>query len=257
MSDICGFAILLFMQNIIFTDGSLRGNPGRGGWGVVVVSARSSAPNSVEVDLAEVVELGGREENTTNNRMELIAAISGISYLKAESEAVLFTDSSYLINGITKWVYDWKKNGWKTKTEEDVLNKDLWMKLLEVKKDKKIIFKYVGGHIGIAGNERCDAIATSFADNKKIDLYKGPLSEYPIKNIQDVSQNLEKVEDKKTIKSRSNAKAYSYISLVGDKVEVHHSWADCEKRVKGAKGAKYKKALNREEEVKIVGEFSS
>jgi ribonuclease HI len=237
------------MQNIIFTDGSSRGNPGPGGWGVVVVSSRPG--------LAEVIELGGREDNTTNNRMELTAVINGLANVEADAEYIVFTDSSYLINGITKWVFGWQKNGWKTKTKDDVLNKDLWIALLEKSKNKKVSYKYVGGHVGIVGNERCDVIATSFADNKKIDLYRGPLSNYPVKNIQDVSQNLEKVEDKKTTRSRSNAKAYSYISMVGGAVEKHSTWADCEKRVKGAKGARYKKALNREEEVEIVREFSS
>jgi ribonuclease HI len=236
------------MQNIIFTDGSSRGNPGSGGWGAVVVSARS--------DLAEVIELGGREENTTNNRMELTAVINGLANIEVDAEYIVYTDSSYLINGITKWVFGWQKNGWKTKTKDDVLNKDLWIALLEKSKNKKVSYKYVGGHVGIVGNERCDVIATSFADNKKIELYRGPLSNYPVKNIEDVSQNLEKVEDKKTTRSRSNAKAYSYISAVGGVVEKHASWADCEKRVKGAKGARYKKALNREEEAEIMREFS-
>jgi ribonuclease HI len=236
------------MQNKIFTDGSSRGNPGPGGWGAVVVSLR--------LNLKEVIELGGREDNTTNNRMELTAVINGLANVKTDSECIVYTDSSYLINGITKWVFGWRKNGWKTKTKDDVLNKDLWISLLEKSKDKKVSYKYVGGHVGIAGNERCDVIATYFADNKKIDLYRGTLSSYPIKNIQDVSQNLEKVEDKKTTRSRSNAKAYSYISAVDGVVEKHATWADCEKRVKGAKGARYKKALDREEEANIVREFS-
>ena len=239
--------ILGSMENIIFTDGASRGNPGRGGWGAVVLDSTTSI----------LTELGGREDDTTNNRMELTSALEALKVTAENSINIVYTDSSYLINGITKWVFGWQRNGWKTKTKEDVLNKDLWMKLFDETKKRKVDFKYVGGHVGIAGNERCDFIATSFADNKKIDLYKGTLSNYSIINIRDVSQNLEKSEDKKSSKSRSNAKAYSYISLVGGVIEIHHSWADCEKRVKGAKGARFKKALNKEEEDKIREEFSA
>jgi ribonuclease HI len=236
------------MENIIFTDGASRGNPGRGGWGVIVV-INSTNPT--------VVELGGREDDTTNNRMELTSAIEALKVVAEDSNNIIYTDSSYLINGITKWVFGWQRNGWKTKTKEDVLNKDLWMKLIDETKKRKVNFKHVGGHVGIAGNERCDVIATSLADGVKIDLYKGPLSGYPINNIGNVSQDLEKIENKKSSKSRSNAKAYSYISLVGGVIEIHHSWADCEKRVKGEKGAKFKKALNKEEEDKIREEFNT
>ena len=234
------------MENIIFTDGASRGNPGRGGWGAVVI-------DSARVTLAE---FGGCENNTTNNRMELTSAIEGLSKTEQDSINIVYTDSSYLINGITKWVFGWQRNGWKTKTKEDVLNKDLWMKLVDETKKRKVNFKYVGGHVGVAGNERCDFIATSLADNNKIDLYKGSLSGYPIINIKDVSQSLEKIGDKKSSKARSNAKAYSYISMVGGVIEAHYSWADCEKRVKGAKGARFKKALSKQEEDEIRAEFA-
>jgi len=243
------------MQSIIFTDGASRGNPGSGGWGAVVVFSRSASTSFEIDDLAEVVELGGREENTTNNRMELMAVINGLAKVSVGSECVVYTDSSYLINGITKWVFAWQKNGWKTKTGGDVSNKDLWMELSGLNKDRKVSYKYVGGHVGIAGNERCDVIATSMADKKNIDMYSGPLSKYFIKDIKNVSQNLEKEENKKSIKARSNAKAYSYISMVSGKVETHPTWALCEKRVKGVKGARFKKALSKIEEEEIVKEF--
>ncbi len=250
------------MQNIIFTDGSSRGNPGRGGWGAVIVQSEKSEmqslihhPTNGSKSDPQIRELGGREENTTNNRMELTAVINGLANVQADSECIVYTDSSYLINGITKWVFGWQRNGWKTKTKDDVLNKDLWISLLDKSKNKKVSYKYVGGHVGIVGNERCDVIATSFADNKNIDLYRGPLSNYPVKNIEDVSQNLEKVEDKKTTRSRSNAKAYSYISMVLGKIETHPTWALCEKRVKGVKGARFKKALSKIEEEEIMKEF--
>lgn len=234
------------MKNIIFTDGSSRGNPGPGGWGAIVIIQRSHLCS----------EFGGREENTTNNRMELMAAINALKAVETGSENIVYTDSSYLINGITKWVKGWQKNGWKTKTKDEVLNKDLWLQLIEMCENKNVDFKYVGGHVGIAGNERCDKIATSFADNVKIDLYNGSLSGYPISDIEKVSQDSDKVKKGKSSKSNSKKPAFSYVSFVNGKIEIHSNWTDCEKRVKGAKGARFKKALNKQDELALVKEFS-
>ncbi len=244
-------------STIIFTDGSSRGNPGPGGWGSVVFGN------------GEIIELGGAEKNTTNNRMELTAVIQGLrkaweGFAQGRPTHIVYTDSSYVINGITKWIHGWKRNGWKTKTKDDVLNKDLWMNLDEVLNTvgaRNVSWKYVGGHVGIAGNERCDVIATSFADGEKIKLYNGPLSDYSIKNILDVSHDKAKVKEKiaakKSSSSRSNAKAYSYISSIGGEIKIHHTWAECEKRVKGAKGARYKKSLDAMNEAEIIDEFST
>ncbi|MFA6554386.1 MAG: ribonuclease HI [Candidatus Paceibacterota bacterium] len=238
------------MENIIFTDGSSRGNPGPGGWGAVVVSRLDS-------DKSEVLELGGGEKFTTNNKMELMATIEGLSHTSDGSACTVNTDSSYVINGITKWIKGWKKNGWKTKTKEDVSNKDLWMKLSLQVESKTVSWKYVGGHIGIVGNERCDEIATAFADGQEIRLYKGPLSKYALQNILDVSHNEEKKDDKKSSSSHSKTKAYSYVSSVGGVIETHRSWSECEKRVKGARGARYKKAISVEDENKIIEEYEA
>ena len=131
----------------IFTDGSSRGNPGPGGWGSVVVTSDT------------VTELGSAEKHTTNNRMELMAATEGILHTPKHSGITVFTDSKYLINGITLWIKGWKNNGWITKTKDDVVNKDLWMKLDAAVKDRSVKWEYVGGHVGIIGNERCDHIA--------------------------------------------------------------------------------------------------
>lgn len=230
---------------VVFTDGSSRGNPGPGGWGSIVVKGD------------QVLELGGGDEHTTNNKMELTAAVEGISHTPLGSNILLHTDSSYVINGITKWIHGWKKNNWITKAKEDVLNKDLWIRLDECVVDRKVEWKYVGGHIGILGNERCDHIATAFADGRDIKLYKGSLSQYDLPDVLKVSHDESSLIKKKASSSRSNAKAYSYISMVGGVIETHKIWADCEKRVKGAKGARYRKALNRDDEQEIIKEFAS
>lgn len=234
----------------IFTDGSSRGNPGPGGWGAVVVEGNGDAGT-------RATELGGREARTTNNRMELMAAIGGLSIVPEGASAKVFTDSKYVINGITKWVRGWKRNGWKTKTKDDVLNKDLWMRLSDLAEARAVGWDYVGGHVGIVGNERCDHIATDMADDMKIGLYTGPLASYDLPNILDVSHNVGLATAKKSDSARSRAKAYSYVSSVGGIVEVHHSWAQCEKRVKGAKGARYKKTLDAADESAILREFEA
>ncbi len=240
------------MKTTIFTDGSSRGNPGRGGWGAVVIE------NGVQV-----IELGGHEKMTTNNRMELTACFQGLSHASDDSEITVLTDSSYVINGITKWIHGWKKNDWKKldhKTRAvvgEVLNRDLWEKLDEARSDKKVSWKYVGGHIGIVGNERCDHIATDFADGNEIKLYKGPLSGYDLPNILDISFDNVKASSKKSESSRSRAKAYSYVSSVDGVIETHHTWGECEQRVKGTRGARYKKSLNIADEAGIIAEFEA
>jgi len=241
------------MEYIIFTDGSSRGNPGSGGWGSVVVELRGESG----LEAQKVTELGGGEKNTTNNRMEIMSAVEGLSRIAPDSRVTVFTDSSYLVNGITKWVYGWQKNGWVTKTKESVMNKDLWMRLVEAVKGKKIEWKRIAGHAGVLGNERCDHIATTFADGEKSDLFDGPFSDYDLPNILDVSHDEDKMSEKRSSSSHSKAKAYSYVSSVGGVIEVHHTWAECEKRVKGAKGARYKKSLNKDGEIKIIEEFET
>lgn len=227
----------------IFTDGASRGNPGRGGWGSVVVENDS------------VIELGGREDNTTNNRMELMGAIAGLSSVAKGGAVTLNTDSSYVINGITKWVNGWMRNGWLTKTKDEVMNRDLWEKLVDAKEGKDVVWNYVGGHSGIVGNERCDVIATSFADGKPSDLYKGSIENYPIKNILDLSHVEEKKENKSAKKSHSKAVAYSYVSRVDGKIYIDKTWAVCESRVKGKAGVKFKKAISPSHEKEIIEEF--
>ncbi len=231
------------MQNkiIIFTDGASKGNPGPGGYGAIVILPEG-----------EALELGGGEKHTTNNRMELMGALSALEEIgqrrmPADEEVEVYTDSKYLIGGVTGWIYGWQKNGWKTKEKKEVLNKDLWEKLAELIKDKKIKWNYVGGHVGVAGNERCDEIASAMALGEKVDLYKGPLPKYIIDIM-----NLGHDEEKKVSKNNKGAKAYSYLSLVGGILKIDKTWADCEKRVKGQKNVRFKKAISPEDEKEII-----
>jgi len=251
------YATILRMITI-FTDGSSRGNPGPGGWGAVVIAEgkKQRSKEAKEAQL-EVTELGGAEDPTTNNRMELKAAIEGLKSAKKDSVVTVHSDSSYVINGITKWVKGWQRKDWKTMQKKDVENRDLWEELIEAVEGRSVSWKYVGGHVGILGNERCDHIATAFADGRKIPLYKGPLNAYDLPDILDISLDEEKSTKKSSSSSRSRAAAFSYVSSVGGIIETHKTWAECEKRVKGAKGARYKKALTAADEAVIMGEFSA
>jgi len=144
----------------IYTDGSSLGNPGPGGWGTVVVDN-----NTI------VKELGGCHKDTTNNRMELQAAIEALKYIvREEVETVtIHADSAYVLNGITSWVFGWEKNGWKTSKKEPVLNQDLWKEFIGLVREfkGKIIWQKVKGHSGHVFNDKADEIATSKASLQK------------------------------------------------------------------------------------------
>ena len=133
----------------IYTDGACSGNPGPGVWGVLI-----------EID-NENIELSGGDRETTNNRMELMAAIKALEEIDKDYEITLYTDSNYVKDGITSWISNWKKNNWKTASKKDVKNKELWMRLDEAIKDKNISWVWVKGHAGNAGNEQADYLARS------------------------------------------------------------------------------------------------
>ena len=224
-------------KTILFSDGSAKGNPGQGGWGAIVCADE------------KVIELGGREAHTTNNRMELTAAIKSLSLIKKDgADIILNTDSAYVVNGITKWVYGWQKNNWKTSEKEPVVNKDLWEELIKVSSGKKIKWNQIGGHIGVPGNERCDEIATSFADNVAMKLFNGKFSVYKY-DLSDIKGS----GIKKKAKKQNKMSAYSYLSLVHGVLKIDKTWAECEKRVKGVKGdVKFKKSVSAEDEKEIM-----
>ncbi len=160
------------MQNkiIIFCDGSSRGNPGPGGWGAIVYGH------------GKVTELGRGEKHTTNNKMELSGAIFALQSVKnSDTEIILNTDSTYITLGMTEWIHNWQKNNWKNSAKKPVLNRELWEELIEAAKDKKITWNHVAGHAGVPGNERCDEIATMFADGEKPKLFFGDINSYKVK----------------------------------------------------------------------------
>ena len=135
----------------IFTDGACSGNPGPGGWGVVLRFGSREK------------ELSGGEKETTNNRMELTAAIEGLSALKESCDVRLVTDSKYVADGITKgWAESWQKNGWRKADKKPALNPDLWEKLLMLIKKHNVTIEWVKGHAGHPENERCDKLAVEY-----------------------------------------------------------------------------------------------
>ncbi|WP_336959298.1 ribonuclease HI [Sphingobium aquiterrae] len=136
----------------IFTDGACKGNPGPGGWGAVIRSGEHEK------------ELSGGEALTTNNRMELQAAIEALNALKRPCRVILSTDSNYVKDGITKWIFGWQKNGWKTADRKPVKNAELWQALLEAVKRHRIEWQWVKGHSGHPENDRADKLACDAAE---------------------------------------------------------------------------------------------
>lgn len=201
-----------------------------------------------------VVELGGYKALTTNNEMELKAIVEALKAVEEGSSVAIYTDSKYAVEGAKGWIFGWLKNGWMTKANTEVANKALWQELLPLLKKVEIEWHKVPGHVGIAGNERVDTIASDFASKGTFDLYNGPKSAYGI-DIEDTSYDESKAEERSDARKRQNLKAYSYVSAVDGVVMVHQSWAECEARVKGKKGTRFKKSLDAENEKEIIKEF--
>jgi ribonuclease HI len=200
------------MKITIYTDGSSRGNPGPGGWAAILIVERQQTGDNREYENQdEVIELGGYEDHTTNNRMELRGTIEGLRHINDRQQSTehraqkdserqtindtrvtsveVCTDSQYVKKGISEWIEGWKAKGWKTSTKKQVLNQDLWEELHAEEnrlKDRgvKVSWVYVPGHAGVPLNERADVIATSCADSviekgaTNLQLYRGPKTDY-------------------------------------------------------------------------------
>ena len=228
---------------LIFTDGAAKGNPGRGGFGVVIAHE------------ANVLEKGGFKEYTTNNEMELKAVVEALKEVVDKKTPVeIYTDSKYVVEGAKGWVFGWAKNGWKTKADTDVLNKDLWQELLPLLGKVEIDWHKIPGHSGLAGNERVDVIASTFAEKGTFDLHTGSLEAYG-HNIHDTSYDETKAQARSNARKRQAQKAYSYVSAVDGVVQIHKTWGECEARVKGKKGTRFKKSLDAQNEKEIIKDF--
>ena len=142
------------MKYIIYTDGACSGNPGPGGWGAIILSEEKNETS-----------ISGKEQSTTNNRMELMAPIMALKKIKKSSKIIIYTDSIYLKNGITTWIKNWEENGWKNANKKPVKNKDLWLALKALSKEHVINWKWVKAHAGNKYNEIADKLATDAIRN--------------------------------------------------------------------------------------------
>jgi ribonuclease HI len=249
----------------IFTDGACSGNPGPGGWACIVALMDGT-----------VHELGGDNRETTNNRMELAATIRSLAMLEAGEKRpiVLYTDSKYVIQGITTWIFGWRSRGWKSAEGKDVANRDLWEELLRQVmrlKPSVVDWKYVRGHAGYPGNERCDEIAVSFSKGKPEKLYVGPIDGYfvdlthlppeePLPDLKSSGSSKSASGSKSSGGTRSGASGYgsgakaapsgpvTYLSYHNGVLKRHATWPECEKHVKGQSNAKFKKVKSVQEE---------
>lgn len=197
----------------IITDGACSGNPGRGGWATLIIRD------------GHTHEYGGRVDATTNNRMELQAAIVGLEHAGNETNIHLYTDSQYLINGITKWIHGWQKNGWKTRTGTAVENQDLWQRLAELN-GPHVTWKHVKGHSGHTLNERANTIAQQHAGTQNRSSTGPSEAGYPV-----------------------------YLSLVAGRLQYHRTWPACHAVVNGVSGAKFKKARSEAEVQQILTQW--
>lgn len=233
---------------IIFSDGACSGNPGPGGWASIVA----------EVD-QHVEELGGSSPATTNNRMEIEASLSALEWVRErvgddKINIRLYSDSKYVVEGGSQWIFGWQKKGWKTSQGDEVKNLDLWQRLWsvlqELRRNGRIHWEYVAAHSGIEANERCDQVAVAFSQGESPFLYSGDFSEYSISLS---------VPEKKPSESKSKDKSVAskpyYLSLIHGKVYRDETWPQCQGRVQGAPGARYKKVKSSSEEELILKQW--
>jgi ribonuclease HI len=217
----------------IVTDGACKGNPGPGGWAALIIR-----DDGVE-------ELGGHEPHTTNNRMELRAAIEGLQNVPPNVAVQVVTDSTYLLNGITKWLRGWLRRGWKTVNGKPVENSDLWQRLaaLVSERNEQVQWQHVYGHTGDPANERANALAQAYAAGRQ-----------PGKASPTLAAQVDSVVSQELVEqvTAQRPTARTYLSLLGDDLQRHLTWDDCRARVHGVPGARYKKCSSAAEEIATV-----
>jgi ribonuclease HI len=222
---------------ILFGDGACSGNPGPGGWGVILLNPFERL----------VTESGGASLSTTNNIMELTALLEGLKLVlrsaQRPAQVKVYFDSQYVLKGSSEWIKGWKNRGWKKSDGTEVANLNLWQSideiLEELKKQKVVIqWHYVEAHAGIPANERVDEIAVGFSKNSPPELYKGEMSSYSV-SLDVSGPRGEPV----------------YLSLVNGVLKEHLSWEECQKEVSGKKGAKFKKIKNNLERSAILSSW--
>lgn len=222
-------------QYILVSDGACSKNPGPGGYGAILVT-----PDQ------EVMELGGHESETTNNRMELMGLYRGMQEVykienkikSGKASLHVISDSKYVLDGASKYVAHWARSAWRTSTGTEVKNQDLWEKILkgftEFQKLKvRMEYELVKGHSGHEANERCDQIAVAYSKDEEVELYRGPLTGYSVKV--GIHQKVEAFEP-------------AYLSYVNGVLTRHATWEECQNATVGISGAKYKKVKNLKEE---------
>lgn len=213
-------------QWIIYSDGACSGNPGPGGWGSIVAG------------LDRVVELGGSESATTNNRMEMTAALRALQALPKNAKDIrIYSDSKYLVDGIRFWILGWKRRDWKTDAGEPVKNQDIWKDLDQLNQIFSPVWTHIDAHVGTPANERCDEIAVAYAKGLTISLYSGSRDDYRI----DLTPPVKMVK-----------RDPYYLSVIGGKIYRDMKWPECQARVQGTRGAKFKKVHSEAEEAQVL-----
>ncbi|MBI4425001.1 MAG: ribonuclease HI [Elusimicrobia bacterium] len=235
---------------LIYTDGACSGNPGPGGWGAILLLPEG-----------RVRELGGGERPTTNNRMEMLGAVRALEAVASRPEPVkLYTDSGYLIQGITSWIAGWRRKGWRTMEGKPVLNRDLWepLDVLAKARGGGLSWAQVKGHCGHELNERCDEIAVAFSQGRRAQLYDGPAVGCGYSLLEPGPEQLREPSARRGgAPSKPKPKGGFYVSLVDGRAERHQTWPQCQERVHGVSGARFKKVSSSDEEEAVLRQWGA